>query len=161
MTDTLSSYIVSSRHRSVSSQPHKVKSVTPNNDFGQLLHPQPRWNTQTQKDAGGCRHTSCTDTADWSHWYLIQLCVKCLISWNRVSHSDLSLLWFGSNRLLLCDYDLCCLCDRSSGWRARFGQGRDRHGQSQPEMSRACTLSVCRHWDVCQGNPLIILDYGI
>lgn len=25
-------------------------------------------------------------------------------------------------------------------------------------MSRACPLSICRHWDVCQGNKYIVLQ---
>ena len=70
-------------------------------------------------------------------------------------------LCFCSNKLLLCDHNLWCICDCGSSWRAWFGQGRDWHGQSQLEISRAYTLAVCRHWDLCQGNPCIVKSYNL
>lgn len=66
---------------------------------------------------------------------------------------------FCSNNLLLCNFNFWCISDCGSGRRAWFGQGRDWHGQSQLEIPRACTLSVCRHWDLRQGNQGIVKSY--
>jgi len=75
----------------------------------------------------------------------------------QLSRQSFSFRPFQSRRddLLLWYVHQLCFCDRCGGGRAGFGQGRDRHGQSQLEVSRACPLSVCRHRNICQGNTVI------